>query len=373
MGADQAREWLIEFACDGIDPAREAQFSAWLNADPELAAEWAEITEVNAVLARVPAFEPDNATMAALRANIGQALDHTKVRRSWLVGRLNLAAAGAAACLLVGLLAVGVHPPREPQAADHVAGVAPKDRAEEHSDAAPEAAEITTAPAEPALGAAPTEPVTTPEPPTRMAAAPPAEPPTPKPAASAPPAAGPRTRPHHAAPAPRRSSPRRDAKPADKPKLRTSQPVVASRTTIEDDTAEARMSSVPTERGPVDILPDVGAATSPGGGAGTAAAPAPRPASPATSPTPSIIAAEAAPETVAARVVTGVDLSPVVGEALRVSRASQPVLFALRPASPPVDPASADLAAGTADLVVDSAVIESVVLPGGGLTGRDTR
>jgi len=63
MGAERAREWLIEFACDGIDPAREAQFRAYLAADPALAAEWAEIEAVDRLLARVPASQPDEARM----------------------------------------------------------------------------------------------------------------------------------------------------------------------------------------------------------------------------------------------------------------------------------------------------------------------
>ncbi len=73
------------------------------------------------------------------------------------------------------------------------------------------------------------------------------------------------------------------------------------------------------------------------------------------------------------RVVAGSDLAPVVDEAFRVTRASSPVLFALRPATPASEPAAEVSADFSGPLEVTSAVIETELLPGGGLTGRETR
>jgi len=131
--------------------------------------------------------------------------------------------------------------------------------------------------------------------------------------------------------------------------------------------ATAPAEAVP-ERGVDDLAPTIAGAPARGGAPG---APAPRPTLPATAPAPGPalgVTLSATP-----RVVAGSDLAPVVDEAFRVTRASSPVLFALRPATPASEPAAEVSADFSGPLEVTSAVIETELLPGGGLTGRETR
>lgn len=358
MGAEQAREWLIEFACDGIDPAREAEFLASLAADPALAAEWAEIQAVDGLLARVPATAPDEALMAAVRAGIGQAIDAASQRRPWYAGRLNLAAGGAAACLLIGLLAVGVRPPHEPTGSDTAA--MPRPAAEAPTAAAPP--RVADAPA-PALGSPPVAPVAAPD---RAPQTPPVASPPPAPSRVA-------TR-GGSKPAPRTVAPR-----PTPPRRRTTPPADddrrAPRELRADDPAdhEVRLATA-TADGRPSRFPEVVAGEPvlgvelPGR---AATAPAPRPAPPST--TPSVVAADESPLDVAPVVVMGRPAAPVVVAAARVIRATEPVLFALRPSSPPMADASPAEAEAAAGLAVESAVIENVLVPDGGLAGRETR
>jgi hypothetical protein len=118
---------MVEFAADGIDARREAEFRAHLAACPACAAEWAEIEAADAALAGYPFPARDDAFFERFTAKVNRAIDDLPepAPAPWrfLLRRPVMAFAGAAACLLVVMLARNV--PREASVAVAPAVMAP--------------------------------------------------------------------------------------------------------------------------------------------------------------------------------------------------------------------------------------------------------
>lgn len=103
------RRWMREFAGDGIDPARADAFAAHLAACPRCAAEWRDLERVGELLAALPQPQPDEAFFSHLAGRIEQRLaPPVAPARPWRLP----AAAGALACLLIGLLSLRELPDR---------------------------------------------------------------------------------------------------------------------------------------------------------------------------------------------------------------------------------------------------------------------
>lgn len=98
------RRWLLEFASDGIDPAREAAFRAHLGACPACAAEWAEVAAVEDALAALTVPEPSEQFFDQLRDQVNQQLDELPL----CPARRQLVPALSGVAVLILALAVGL-------------------------------------------------------------------------------------------------------------------------------------------------------------------------------------------------------------------------------------------------------------------------
>ena len=101
------RTWLAEFATDGVDPARAAEFHAHLAACPRCAAEWQAVADVTPLLATVARAPVDDAVLERIRRGVQDALDNEPApaaRRPWF----SWAAAGALTCLCAGFVIVSL-------------------------------------------------------------------------------------------------------------------------------------------------------------------------------------------------------------------------------------------------------------------------
>lgn len=95
------RRWLVEFATDGIDPARQDAFAEHLAVCPRCAAEWRTIEEADRLLAALPAPAPEESWIERLTARVEASLDVPPAPAPR--PRFSLAAAGAVALLLLGI------------------------------------------------------------------------------------------------------------------------------------------------------------------------------------------------------------------------------------------------------------------------------
>ncbi|MBI5831955.1 MAG: zf-HC2 domain-containing protein [Armatimonadetes bacterium] len=102
MRCGAVHNMMVEFAADGVDPVREADFRAHLAACAPCRAEWAEIEEANALLASYDLPMPDDAFFQRMTHAVMAATESQPVRRPAF--RLRWAGASALACLV---LAVG--------------------------------------------------------------------------------------------------------------------------------------------------------------------------------------------------------------------------------------------------------------------------
>lgn len=149
MRCREVRHWLVEFAADGIDPAREAEFHAHLAACPRCAREWREIEQVGRLLAAVERPAPSEARMTGLSRRIRESLTAERPAPGpWF----RPAAAGALACLFVGVI-IAVRPPEAPPETAVVAT-----RAVPEPAPATEPAPVTAAPVSPPVAAPPSPP-----------------------------------------------------------------------------------------------------------------------------------------------------------------------------------------------------------------------
>lgn len=110
MRCRDVRHWLVEFAADGIDPVRAAEFHAHLAACPRCAREWREIEQVGRLLATVERPAPSEARMTGLSRRIRESV---AADQPATVPWFRPAAAGALACLVVGVI-IAVRPPEAP-------------------------------------------------------------------------------------------------------------------------------------------------------------------------------------------------------------------------------------------------------------------
>ncbi|MCC7492402.1 MAG: zf-HC2 domain-containing protein [Fimbriimonadaceae bacterium] len=108
MRCREVRLWMEEFACDGVDPGREAAFQAHLAACPECAADWQAVTAVDDLLAAYVAPEPPAALLNSTRAAIREAIATPPARAGWFGWLLRPAGVGVGACLLLGVFASGL-------------------------------------------------------------------------------------------------------------------------------------------------------------------------------------------------------------------------------------------------------------------------
>lgn len=109
------RQWMVEFAGDGVDPARTDAFRAGLAEHPDLAAEWAQLSEVDHALAHLPRAElPDDAFFAALESRIAADIDRLSAAPTGWAWLPRLALSGALAALLLACLGLAVWLDRAP-------------------------------------------------------------------------------------------------------------------------------------------------------------------------------------------------------------------------------------------------------------------
>jgi len=128
MKCGRVRVWLSEFAADGVDPRRAADFHAHLATCPRCAAEWQAVEAANAALAAHVVPDPGNAFFARLTMDLNERLDAVAPRTgwAWVHGVRRLAALGATGCLVLAaglVLHVGKPADQPPLAA--VVSVAP--------------------------------------------------------------------------------------------------------------------------------------------------------------------------------------------------------------------------------------------------------
>ncbi|MBI2300680.1 MAG: zf-HC2 domain-containing protein [Armatimonadetes bacterium] len=132
MRCGTVRKWLVEFATDGIDPAREVAFRAHLDACPRCAAEWHAVESAGALLAGLPEPRLPAAAEASLLDRIQSALDEEPApgrrRAPWLRPVLQF----ACVCLVAVLVTRGLVRPPAPVGEGDMAA-APSEPADRHA------------------------------------------------------------------------------------------------------------------------------------------------------------------------------------------------------------------------------------------------
>lgn len=104
MQCRDIRRWMEEFATEGLDPARSAEFHAHLDDCTTCRAEWQAVTEIDDLLARMVPVEAPAAALDAIRRGVQDRLDlEPAPRRAWWP---RLAAVGALASFLLMVLLV---------------------------------------------------------------------------------------------------------------------------------------------------------------------------------------------------------------------------------------------------------------------------
>jgi hypothetical protein len=137
MRCGTVRDWMVEFATDGVDPARQAEFAAHLAGCERCRAEWAAIGEAEAALELLTMPDPGDDFFRRLAGRIDAAVEAAPAPRTALgfgLWRQRVSAlAGAGACVLIAVLALhhpGARPPvvapPAPEAPPRVAALPPE-------------------------------------------------------------------------------------------------------------------------------------------------------------------------------------------------------------------------------------------------------